>query len=94
MMRFDGKQVADEFEEAFQRPLSSISPRMAWWLVKLIKHCRMRCRNNSALNNYLNRNFKGLRFQQVTKTRQDGSTYPGLEITGKDGALMYTEDEE
>ena len=93
-MRFDGKNVAEEFNESFGRKIDTISPRMAWWLVKVIKNCRLRCRNNTALNNYLNRNFTGLKFAQVTKTHADGTEYPGLEISTKGGEIMYTEGED
>jgi len=82
-MRFDGEEVAKEFEEAFGQ---TISVRQMWWLVKVIKQCRQRCRNNAALNNWLNRNFKHLRFGQVTKTKANGETYEGLEITEKEQA--------
>ena len=90
-MRFDGSQVAKEFEDAFGQSMTNLTVRQMWWLVKLIKHCRQRCRNNAALNNYLNRNFEHLKFQQVTKERQDGSTYPGLQIT--DGQETFTGEE-
>jgi len=84
VMRYDGEQVAKEFEEAFGKHINGITAREMWWLVKVIKHCRMRCRNNSALNNWLSRNFKNFRFSQVTKTKQNGETYEGLEITERE----------
>ena len=88
-MRFEGEQLASEFEEAFGVSVKSLTPRQAWWLTKFAKHVRLRCRNNSAFNNYMNRNFTGLDFKEVTKHRADGSTYPGLVITDKiNGASM------
>ena len=86
-MRFDNPEVDKEFRELFAEPLTV---RQAWWLVKVIKHCRQRCRNNAALNNWLNRNFKHLNFKEVQKQREDGSTYPGLSIMGspEDGPLV------
>lgn len=92
-MRFDGENVRKEFEESFGGDFEW-TVRKLWWLVKAIKHCRMRCRNNNALNNWLNRNFPNFRFEQVTKTRQDGSTYPGLQITDRNTNETSEEEED
>jgi hypothetical protein len=81
-MRYDGPEVQKEFEDAFG---SMPTVRQMWVLVKMIKHCRQRCRNNAALNNWLNRNFKHLRFSEVTKVKQNGETYKGLDISEHDG---------
>lgn len=83
MMNFDGKDVANEFQEAFGFPIENVTVKQAWFLAKLAKHCRGRCRSNAALNNYLNRNFKGLNFKEVAKKTADGKEYDGLEITAK-----------
>lgn len=93
-MQFDGKQVAEEFEEAFGFPITQLKIRQLWWLVKAIKHCRQRCRNNAALNNWLNRNFEQARFVQIQKQREDGSTYPGLRIQMDGEAYEGHKDEE
>jgi len=79
MINFDGPELAGEFHEVFGKEISSIDSRQMWWLVKVIKHCRGRCRSNAALNNWLNRNFKHLRFKEVDKEGPRG-TYKGLEI--------------
>ncbi len=51
-------------------------------LVKFAKHVRLRCRNNAAFNNYMNRMFDGkFIFREVTKQGPRGP-YPGLQITG------------
>jgi len=65
--------------------------RQIWWTVKLVKIVRKFARSNSALYNLLNEIFRGVAtFKEVTKTRDDGTTYLGLEITMKmsDGTQM------
>ena len=65
--------------------------RQIWWIVKLAKTVRKFARSNVALYNLLNEIFRGVAtFKEVTKTKDDGTTYPGLEITMKmyDGTLM------
>jgi len=85
MIRFDGPEVAKEFEESFGRALSTLTERELWWLVKFAKHVRGRCRSNSAFNNYMNRSFPHASFRQVTKERDDGEgTYEGLDISVKE----------
>ena len=85
MIRFDGPEVAEEFQTAFERPIETLTERELWWLVKFAKHVRGRCRNNSAFNNYMNRNFLGANFIEVDKPRDDGEgTYRGLEIRVKE----------
>ena len=64
MIKFDTPQVAAEFEDAFGGVLTK---QQAWWIVKVAKHVRGRCRNNQALVNYMNRNFPHLRFSIVPK---------------------------
>jgi hypothetical protein len=91
-MSFDGKQMQQEFDDAFSLTrtdnqklegitFDNITPRQLWWLVKFAKHVRLRCRNNSAFNNYLNRNFSNATFKEVTKHKKDGTSYQGLSIT-------------
>jgi hypothetical protein len=79
-MIFDGSQVKEEFEKAFGFPVDKLDAHQLWWIVKVIKHCRQRCRNNSALNNWLNRNFNHANFKQAPKYNTDGSVYEGLII--------------
>lgn len=59
---------------------TKLSPQQLWTLVKLCKHVRLRCRNNSAFNNCFNQVFPHARFTQVTKHKTDGTPYPGLSI--------------
>lgn len=90
-MRFEGTQLATEFEKAFGTPITEATPQQLWFLTKLAKHVRLRARNNAAFNNYMNSNFRGARFRQVTKTREDGTTYPGLEISANGVAISDEE---
>ena len=78
MMNFDGQEVGGEFQESFGREISTINERQMWWLLKFAKHVRGRCRSNAALMNYLNRNFKHLRFEEV---KEPGAEYPTTKIT-------------
>ena len=80
MINFDGKEMQEEFEEAFGFPIEEITVHQAWWLTKFGKHIRGRCRNNSAFNNFMARNFRGLVFHEVTKEKDNGEKYKGLEI--------------
>lgn len=72
-------------EEAFG---TSLNARQLWALTKFAKHVRLRCRNNSAFNNFANAMFgPHAQFRQVNKQRPSRTfpgqmeTYPGLLIT-------------
>jgi hypothetical protein len=83
-MNFDGKQMQEEFNDAFKDSaltVENLNPKQLWWLVKFAKHVRLRCRNNSAFNNYMNRNFPNASFREVTKTNREGRNYQGLSIS-------------
>lgn len=84
------QQLKSEIESAFGTELTA---RQLWVLVKMSKHVRLRCRNNSAFNNCFNQVFPYASFRQVNKTRLDGSTYPGLQITVKGETVDGAEDE-
>jgi len=81
MMNFDGREFAEGFQRAFGTDVKDLTVEQVRWLVNVVKHCRGRCRSNAALDNYLNRNFVGHRFQEVTRP---GTDYPVLEITKKE----------
>jgi len=72
-----------EIEESFG---CELTVKQLWTLVKLSKHVRLRCRNNSAFNNYMNALFRPhATFNTVTKSRISRitgrpETYPGLSI--------------
>jgi hypothetical protein len=72
-----------------------LTTQQLWALVKLSKFVRLRARNNSAFNNLFNELFPHATFKQVTKTRKDGTTYPGLSIqVGNQEANAVEEDNE
>ncbi len=72
--------------------IEELTPEQAWIMVKLMKHARLRCRNNGALNNYMRTAFPHLRFDQVEKRRADGTPYDGLSITWRDHARQASQD--
>lgn len=69
------KELNEQFKD--------LTPRQMWAIVKLCKWVRLRARNNSAFNNVFNNIFRdsGFSFREVTKTKKDGTTYPGLQIS-------------
>lgn len=106
MINFDGKEVAEEFNRVFKNLLidhnesgtmesvtiEDLTLGQLWWLVKFAKHVRGRCRNNSAFNNYMNRNFSPAKFREVPKEYQ-GRHYNGLQIE-VDGKTSDNDDSE
>lgn len=80
MMRFEGDPVIRQFEEAFGIKGDEMTPAQLIWIIKVIKHCRGRCRSNAALHNYLKRTFTGLSFREVPREFK-GKRYLALEIT-------------
>lgn len=83
-MRFLPNDLRTEVEQRLG--MKELTPEQAWVLVKIMKHARLRCRNNGALNNYMRAAFPHLRFDQVEKRRLDGTPYDGLQITWRDHA--------
>lgn len=71
-------ELKNSIEKAFHEPLNA---SQLWALTKLAKHVRLRARNNNAFNNLMNNLFPHASFRTVTKTKKDGTTYPGLKIT-------------
>jgi hypothetical protein len=81
----------EEFKELFPNGLGL---RQIWFVVKMCKAARLYCRNNVALNNFMNAAFKGVaEFRQVPKQDAQGKVYPGLEIRmiNPDGTAGVTE---
>src|ERR1051325_5290925 len=68
-----------------QLTIDKLSVQQLWWLTKFAKHVRGRCRNNSAFNNYMNRNFPNAQFSEIPKQYTDDrgfiKHYQGLKIT-------------
>lgn len=76
-----------------------LTAKQLWALTLFAKNVRMRCRNNTAFNNFMNNTFPNARFQTVTKSRiswktGQSETYPGLQITVKEQTVSDDEGEE
>jgi hypothetical protein len=67
--------------------------RLAWIFVKAIRHGRLRCRNNKALNNYLAKVFQSLRFEEVSKYNRLGKQYMGLRIVSQASNVTVDQEE-
>lgn len=83
-MNFDGKELQQRFNQAFGMhfgDINDLTVEQVRWLVNVIKHCRGRCRNNAALNNFLSRNFTGHRFKEV---QLEGEDFMRLDIQQKE----------
>ncbi len=85
-MRFEGKEAGDALSKAFKMPIEDFTAEQLWVLTKMAKHIRLRCRNNTAFNNYMNRVFTGAQFKGVPKEYK-GRPYTGLQITTKGVAI-------
>lgn len=85
---------AQKMRKEFDEPTvfdGKMNFRQIWWIIKFAKTVRKFARSNAALYNLCNEIFRGIAtFKEVTKTRDDRTTYPGLEITMKmpDGTVM------
>ena len=87
--------MAIRFEDPkdVEAKLGKLTLDQLWAIVKIAKHVRLRARNNTAFNNYMNRIFPYAKFQTVTKQHADGTNYPGLRIS-VDGAEVVEEENE
>lgn len=81
MTKFDPQDIKRQWKELFGTDGPTVL--QAWFLVKLSKHVRGRCRSNAAFNNFFNAAFPNLRFKDVPKQNDRGEEYDGLEITEK-----------
>lgn len=82
MARIEGKVVQDRMCEVFGIDPKDITPAQIFFLVKIAKHCRLRCRSNAALHNWLKRSFPAL---TITTVKTDskfkpGTTYDALKV--------------
>jgi hypothetical protein len=84
------QKIKKDIEAVFGVELTA---QQLWALVKLSKRVRKYCRSNTAFNNAFSRIFPYAQFREVTKTRLDGSSYPGLQITVKGEVYDKGEDE-
>jgi hypothetical protein len=71
-----------DFKSAFERefPGQKLTSKQLWLLTMFAKNVRLRCRNNSAFNNFMNQTFPYAKFRQVTKAGLDGKEYQGLSL--------------
>lgn len=76
-MRFEDPNTMREL-------FGELTTQQLWGLVKFAKHVRLRCRNNSAFNNYMNRMFPYAIFKEVTKVARNGDKYQGLSINSEE----------
>lgn len=92
-------EKARRMREEFDEPDvfgGKITFRQVWWIIKFAKTVRKFARSNAALYNLCNEIFRGIAtFKEVTKTKPDGTTYPGLEITMRmqDGTVVSQTDQ-
>lgn len=91
-MKATPQELAKKIKKAFGT--ETLNAEQLWSLVVFAKHVRLRARNNSAFNNLMNAAFTEASFRTVTKTRKDGSSYPGLEIRHRIETMNYSPNEE
>jgi hypothetical protein len=87
---FAEQNIKAKLEKAFGTEMTA---DQLWALSLFAKRVRTYARHNTAFNNLGNRLFPHARFQQVTKTRLDGTTYPGLQIVVKETVATSDESE-
>lgn len=83
----------EKLKSEINQVFGNLTGEQLWAIVKLAKNVRLRCRNNKAFNNFMNRMFPYAKFEQVIKSKQDGTKYPGLSIS-VNGSSVEAEDEE
>jgi hypothetical protein len=83
MMNFDGGALKQGFKDAFGKDIDSLTSAQIWWLIKVMKHTRGRCRSNVALHNYLRRNFTGHTFTEVDAVNRRGESFKALKVGSK-----------
>lgn len=82
MARIEGREVQQKMCEVFGIKPEDITPAMVFFLVKVAKHCRLRCRSNTALRNWLMRGFPSLKITtyDAPSKFKAGETYEALSI--------------
>lgn len=97
MARIEGDEVQTRLCEVFGIKPEQITPQQIFLLVKIIKHCRLRCRSNVALHNWLKRAFPDLNISTVKmKSKYDDGTYDALKVFNplQAGGVGGTEEED
>jgi len=74
MARIEGSEVEKKVCEVFGLKPEDITPAQVFLLVKIAKHCRLRCRSNAALHNWLRRGFPSLK---ITTFKAESRFKPG-----------------
>jgi hypothetical protein len=72
--RIEGSEVQKKMCEVFGLKPEDITPQQVFFLVKIGKHCRLRCRSNAALHNWLKRGFPSLK---ITTHKAESKFKPG-----------------
>lgn len=82
MARIEGKEVQNRLCEVFGMQPSDITPAQVFLLVKIAKHCRLRCRSNAALHNWLKKAFPALDISTVKAQSKfnPNETYDALKV--------------
>lgn len=81
-----------DFKQEMHEAFGELTAQQLWVLTKFAKNVRLRCRNNTAFNNFMNRTFPYAQFKQVNKIKASGETYPGLSIQVKEHEISGEED--
>ena len=76
--------ITGDLRKEFEENFGKLTTRQLWILTILCKNVRLRCRNNTAFNNSMNRIFPYATFRQIEKIKSStGEKYPGLSIVVK-----------
>lgn len=88
MARIEGSEVQKKMCEVFGLKPEDITPQQVFFLVKIAKHCRLRCRSNAALHNWLKRGFPGLKIttHKAESKFKPGEMYDALSIVNPNRA--------
>lgn len=88
MARIEGREVQQKMCEVFGIEPKDITPQMVFYLVKIAKHCRLRCRSNAALHNWVRRGFPSLLIttHKAESKFKPGQMYDALRIDNPEGA--------
>lgn len=72
------------------------SVRLLWLIIRIVKHGRLRCRNNKALYNWVRGAFPEFSYRTETRIGFRGKSYEALIVTDASGVVeteLENEDE-
>ncbi len=72
-----------KLKEKVKKELGELNVDQLWAITLIAKHVRLRARNNTAFNNFMNNIFPHASFKEVMKTKTVNGIeqrYPGLRI--------------